>query len=67
MLQGVVFQYGIGHVAVFGEGGLFCAQVSNIGPIGMNHPDASQNAQFILNVVHWLSGIISKKYKFKNA
>jgi len=61
MLQGVVFQYGKGRVAVFGEGGMFCAQVSSIGPIGMNHPDASQNAQFILNVVHWLSGIISKK------
>jgi len=58
MLQGAVLHYGRGRVAVFGEGGMFGTQVSGIGPIGMNHPDASQNAQFILNVMHWLSGII---------
>jgi len=26
--------------------------------MGMNDPEASQNAQFVLNVVHWLSGLL---------
>ena len=25
-------------------------------PVGMNAPDAEQNAQFVLNVMHWLEG-----------
>jgi len=24
----------------------------------MNHPAAKQNAQFLLNVIHWLDGLI---------
>jgi hypothetical protein len=27
-------------------------------PLGMNHPAATQNAQFCLNIMHWLSGIM---------
>lgn len=27
-------------------------------PVGMNHPSAKQNAQFCLNVVRWLSGVL---------
>jgi hypothetical protein len=58
LLQGAVLEYGKGRIAVFGEGGMFSAQiVKNTGQkLGMNHPDAIQNAQFILNVIHWLSG-----------
>jgi hypothetical protein len=26
--------------------------------MGMNEPDASQNAQFVLNVLHWLSDLL---------
>jgi len=26
--------------------------------MGMNHPAAKQNAQFLLNVIHWLDGLI---------
>jgi hypothetical protein len=26
--------------------------------MGMNRPDAPENAQFLLNVMHWLSGLI---------
>ena len=26
--------------------------------MGMNRPDATQNPQFLLNVMHWLSGLI---------
>jgi hypothetical protein len=40
--------YGSGRVAVIGEAAIFSAQV----------PEASRNAQFLLNVVHWLTGLL---------
>ncbi|MEM7456866.1 MAG: DUF4350 domain-containing protein [Planctomycetota bacterium] len=57
--QGAVFQYGMGRVAVFGEAAMFSAQLSgrNKRPMGMNAPEASQNHQLALNVMHWLSGL----------
>jgi hypothetical protein len=57
-LQGATLRHGSGRVAVFGEAAMFTAQVA--GPkqtkIGMNAPEAPENAQFLLNVVHWLTG-----------
>jgi len=57
-LQGAVLEVGKGRVAFFGEAAMFSAQVAGPQrrPMGMNHPIASQNAQFALNVLHWLSG-----------
>jgi hypothetical protein len=59
-LQGAVRDYGKGSVAVFGEAAMFTAQRagSNGRPMGMNAPGAEQNVQFLLNVMHWLSGIL---------
>ena len=55
--QGAIMDYGKGRIAVFGEAAMFTAQV--VGPhklpIGMNAPQASQNEQFILNLMHWLT------------
>ena len=61
-LQGTVFPFGKGRVAVFGEAAMFTAQIilPQRTPMGMNHPAASQNAQFLLNVMHWLSGLLGK-------
>ena len=58
MLQGVTLAYGKGRVAVFGEAAMFTAQLAGEqgAPMGMNHPEAPQNVQFLLNVMHWLSG-----------
>lgn len=57
MFQGAVLNFGSGRVAVFGEAAMFTAQLSRKKqPMGMNHPAAKQNAQFLLNVMHWLSG-----------
>jgi hypothetical protein len=58
MLQGAVLTHGRGRVAVFGEAAMFSAQVAGPQrrPMGMNDPAAPQNAQFLLNVMHWLSG-----------
>lgn len=57
-LQGAVFKVGKGRVAVFGEAAMFSAQLAgaNRNPMGMNAPVAKQNYQFLLNVMHWLSG-----------
>jgi hypothetical protein len=56
--QGAVIRFGKGRVCVFGEAAMFSAQLAgpNRGPMGMNAPVAAQNPQFLLNVMHWLSG-----------
>jgi hypothetical protein len=60
MLQGAALTHGSGRVAAFGEAAMFSAQVSGAErrPMGMNVPTASENAQFLLNVVHWLAGLL---------
>ncbi len=57
MLQGAVLRHGRGRVAVFGEAAMFSAQFIGTPrrPMGMNAPAAHQNAQFVLNVIHWLT------------
>jgi hypothetical protein len=57
-LQGAVLQVGTGRTAFFGEAAMFSAQVAGPEkrPMGMNAPGAEQNYQFVLNVIHWLSG-----------
>ena len=62
LLQGAVFRHGSGRVAVFGEAAMFSAQERIVGDertlMGMNRPDAEQNPQFLLNVMHWLTGLL---------
>lgn len=60
LLQGAVTTLGKGRVAVFGEAAMFSAQRAGAqrAPMGMNDPSAPQNAQFLLNVMHWLSGLL---------
>jgi len=61
-LQGATIKVGKGRVAVFGEAAMFSAQLGgpNRAPMGMNAPAAKQNPQFLLNVMHWLSGLLEK-------
>ena len=58
--QIAVLKFGKGRVALSGEAAMFTAQLA--GPnrlkVGMNSPDAPQNAQFLLNLVHWLTGVL---------
>jgi hypothetical protein len=58
LLQGALLRVGRGRVAVFGEAAMFSAQRKGPArvPMGMNAPEAVQNAQFILNTLHWLAG-----------
>jgi hypothetical protein len=59
--QGAVAKVGAGRVAVFGEAAMFTAQWAGRGTgwFGLRSPGAEQNQQFLLNVAHWLSGLIS--------
>jgi hypothetical protein len=56
--QGAAMRFGKGRIAMFGEAAMFSAQLAgpNKNPMGMNAPVASKNPQFLLNVMHWLSG-----------
>lgn len=62
LIQGGVLRFGSGRLAVFGEVAMFTAQSSIrdgvIRRMGLNHPSASENAQFVLNVMHWLSSLL---------
>jgi hypothetical protein len=60
LLQGATLKVGAGRVAAFGEAAMFSAQLAGPErtPMGMNAPGAEQNAQFVLNVVHWLAGLL---------
>jgi hypothetical protein len=55
-LQGATLEYGRGRVAVFGEAAMFTAQISADGrTMGMNAPEADQNARFARNLLGWLT------------
>ncbi len=60
-LQGATLKFGQGRIAVFGEAAMFSAQLAgpNRQPIGMNSPQAPQNYRFLLNVMHWLAGLLN--------
>ncbi|MGH8223060.1 MAG: hypothetical protein ACREQZ_08805 [Woeseiaceae bacterium] len=62
LVQGAALRIGKGRVAVFGEAAMFTAQSwvrdGVVGRMGMNHPEAPENAQFVLNVMHWLTGLL---------
>lgn len=60
--QGLAFTHGRGRVVVLGEAGMLSAQLVRFGDdrpdmrFGMNV--ATGNAQFGLNIMHWLSGLL---------
>jgi hypothetical protein len=53
---------GDGRVVLLGEAAMCTAQLAGPqrNPMGMNHPEAAQNAQFCLNTVRWLSGALAE-------
>lgn len=54
-LRAAALKFGRGRVVVVSEAAAFSAQVAHIGPVGFGAEHASQNKQFLLNVMHWLS------------
>ena len=59
LAHGAVREWESGRVAIMGEAAMCSAQVDEDGPMGMNHPRAKQNAQFCLNLVHWLDALLN--------
>ena len=57
MMQGAAVEFGEGRVVILAEAGVFSAQKFGEIMMGMNYPPAKHNAQFALNVMHWLSGL----------
>ncbi len=57
--QGAILKVGKGRVAVFGEAGMFTAQLAGPQrhPMGMNAPEAEQDHQLLLNLMHWLTRV----------
>ncbi len=58
LVQGAYMSYGKGRIVVFGEAAMFTAQLQGKSKMGMNQKSAAQNAQFLLNTIHWLDGIL---------
>ncbi|MBF0135515.1 MAG: hypothetical protein H7833_05530 [Magnetococcus sp. DMHC-1] len=61
LLQGATVKEGDGRVAVFGEASMFTAQTAPWDPkypMGMQNPEAANNQQFLLNVLHWLTKLL---------
>lgn len=59
LVNGAYLKFGKGRIVIFGDGAPFSAQLQGIKSEkrGMNHPNAGQNAQFLLNIIHWLDKI----------
>jgi hypothetical protein len=58
--QGLAMTVGGGRVVILGEAAMMSAQVSGPegrGRMGMNVP-GSDDKQFVLNILHWLSGLL---------
>lgn len=61
MLQGAALIVGQGRMVAAGEAAMFSAQRAGregATMMGFNDPSAPQNAQFVLNVLHWLSKLL---------
>ncbi len=58
--QGAFKTFGKGRIVVFGEAAMFTAQLAgpNRFKVGMNSDVAPQNYRLLLNIVHWLDGIL---------
>jgi hypothetical protein len=54
--QGATLEFGKGRIVVFAEAAMFTAQRHGETWFGMSANDAPQNEQFLLNIMHWLSG-----------
>lgn len=60
LMHSVYFPQGKGRVVIVGEAAMFSAQLA--GPekfkMGMNEPSAKNNPQLLLNIIHYLDGIL---------
>ncbi len=61
--QGAYKKVEAGRMVLFGEAAMFSAQLAGTHQrkMGMNHPDARQNYLLLLNIIHWLDGLIENQ------
>lgn len=58
-LQGAVKRFGKGRIAVFSDATIFSAQILPDGNLmGMNTEERKENLQLLLNIFHWLTGLL---------
>jgi len=60
--QGAYKKFGQGKVVAFGEAAMFSSQLAgpNHVPVGMSSEGAEKNHQLLLNLVHWLDGLLEE-------
>lgn len=60
--QGAIMTFGKGKVAMWGEAAMFTAQISakNGQKFGMSSDGAEQNYKLLLNIIHWLDGLLGE-------
>lgn len=58
--QGAFKKHENGKVVVFGEASMFTAQIGDPGrrKMGMNNENSEDNYKLLLNVIHWLDGLL---------
>jgi uncharacterized protein (DUF2249 family) len=58
--QGAYKKIGKGRIVVFGEAAMFSAQIVGLEKfkMGMNNKVAPENHQLLLNIIHWLDGML---------
>ena len=57
--QVAYMKYGKGRIIVSGEAAMFTSQRAGGGrTIGLGSPEVPQNQQLLLNIIHWLDGLI---------
>lgn len=52
--QGAIIRYGKGRLAVFGEAGMFTAQIAKGEKVGMNTFEGKKNYLLLLGLIRWL-------------
>lgn len=58
--QGAFKKHGNGRLVVFGEASMFSAQIGDPGrrKMGMNNENSEDNYKLLLNIIHWLDGLL---------
>lgn len=58
--QGAYRKFGKGKIVVFGEAAMFSAQLAGAQKrkMGMNNKVAPENYKLLLNIIHWLDGVL---------
>lgn len=58
LCQLACLKYGKGRIVVSGEAAMFTSQRAGDRSVGLSSPQVPQNQQFLLNIIHWLDGLI---------